>query len=65
MVTSVNQNEGGVPKPPVDGSHIGRLGLRGDGHHNDVHGGERAAVCLYPQEAIERVRRGRRRRRHG
>ena len=57
LVVAVNLNAGGVPKPPVDRARIGRLGLEGDGHHNpDVHGGEHAAVCLYAQEAIERVR---------
>jgi MOSC domain-containing protein YiiM/SAM-dependent methyltransferase len=57
VVVSVNLNDGGVPKPPVDGAHIGRLGLVGDGHHDTVnHGGEVGAVCLYSQEAIERVR---------
>jgi MOSC domain-containing protein YiiM/SAM-dependent methyltransferase len=57
VVASVNLNRGGVPKPPVDGTWIRTLGLDGDGHHNpDVHGGPTAAVCLYPQEAIERVR---------
>jgi MOSC domain-containing protein YiiM/SAM-dependent methyltransferase len=56
-IVSVNMNDGGVPKPPVAAARVGRLGLEGDGHHNpDVHGGERAAVCLYAQEAIERVR---------
>jgi MOSC domain-containing protein YiiM/SAM-dependent methyltransferase len=57
LVVSVNENAGGVPKPPVERSLIRRLGLQGDAHHNpDVHGGEVAAVCLYSQEAIERVR---------
>ena len=57
VVASVNLNRGGVPKPPVDGTVVRTLGLDGDGHANpDVHGGPTAAVCLYPQEAIERVR---------
>ena len=57
IVASVNLNRGGVPKPPVDGTMVRALGLVGDGHHNlDVHGGPTAAVCLYPQEAVERVR---------
>ena len=57
VVASVNLNRGGVPKPPVDGTWVRTLGLAGDAHHNpDVHGGPTAAVCLYPQEAIERVR---------
>ncbi len=55
-VVSVNLNEGGVPKPPVAGARVLRLGLDGDRHSQDVHGGERAAICLYAQEAIERVR---------
>ena len=57
IVASVNLNRGGVPKPPVDGTFVRELGLEGDGHDNpDIHGGPTAAVCLYPQEAIERVR---------
>jgi len=57
LVVSVNLNRGGVPKPPVDGTRILRLGLEGDGHHDTAHhGGVIGAVCLYPQEAIERVR---------
>lgn len=57
IVASVNLNRGGVPKPPVDGTWVRTLGLDGDGHTSpDVHGGPRAAVCLYAQEAVERVR---------
>ena len=58
VVTSVNLNRGGVPKPPVNGSRILRLGLDGDGHTEPepMHGGVDGAVCLYAQEAIERVR---------
>jgi MOSC domain-containing protein YiiM len=58
LVASVNLNGGGVPKPPVDGTRILRPGLEGDGHTKPepIHGGPDAAVCLYAQEAIERVR---------
>lgn len=58
VVASVNVNAGGVPKPPVDDARILRRGLDGDGHTNPepIHGGPDAAVCLYAQEAIERVR---------
>ena len=53
----MNLNRGGVPKPPVDGTIVRALGLDGDGHNEpDIHGGPTAAVCLYPQEAVERVR---------
>jgi MOSC domain-containing protein YiiM len=58
VVASVNRNSGGVPKPPVDGAPILARGLEGDGHHEPepVHGGPDAAVSLYAQEAVERVR---------
>lgn len=58
VVASVNLGSGGVPKPPVDGARILAGGLEGDGHHEPepVHGGPDAAVSLYAQEAIERVR---------
>ena len=56
-VVQVNVSAGGVPKRPVDGAWVGRLGLDGDGHHEPepVHGGELQAVCLYAAEAIARV----------
>lgn len=58
IVASVNVNAGGVPKPPIDGTRILTLNLEGDGHDEPepVHGGPTAAVSLYAQEAIERVR---------
>jgi MOSC domain-containing protein YiiM/SAM-dependent methyltransferase len=58
VVASVNRNDGGVPKLPVDGASIARLGLEGDGHHapEPIHGGIDQAICLYAQEAVERVR---------
>jgi MOSC domain-containing protein YiiM/SAM-dependent methyltransferase len=58
LVVSVNRNDGGVPKLPVDRARILRLGLEGDRHHEPepVHGGVDGAICLYAQEAIERVR---------
>ena len=58
VVASVNANQGGVPKPPVDGARVRRLGLHNDAHHEPepIHGGLDGAVCLYAQEAIERVR---------
>jgi MOSC domain-containing protein YiiM/SAM-dependent methyltransferase len=58
IVVSVNRNDGGVPKLPVAGARIHRLGLEGDRHREPepVHGGVDGAICLYAQEAIERVR---------
>ena len=58
IVASVNANSGGVPKPPVESARVGRLGLDIDAHTEPepVHGGPDQAVCLYSQEAVERVR---------
>ncbi len=58
VVASVNANGGGVPKPPVAGAQVGRPGLDIDAHDEPepIHGGVDGAVCLYAQEAIERVR---------
>lgn len=56
-VVWVNVSPGGVPKLPVDGTWVGRLGLEGD-HHTEpepMHGGPEQAVCLYTLESIERV----------
>ncbi|MHB8400247.1 MAG: GNAT family N-acetyltransferase [Candidatus Limnocylindrales bacterium] len=55
-VAQVNVSAGGVPKHPVAGARVGPLGLDGDRHRDDlVHGGPHRAVCLFGQEAIERV----------
>ncbi len=58
IVASVNANAGGVPKAPVDSARVGPVGLDNDAHTEPVpvHGGPDQAVCLYAQEAIERVR---------
>ena len=55
-VLSVNLNDGGVPKLPVERAWVGELGLDGDRHREDtVHGGPLRAVCLFAIEAIERL----------
>ena len=56
-VVSVNVNEGGVPKLPVDEQWVGPLGLADDRHQEPIplHGGEDQAVCIYSVEAIARL----------
>ncbi len=56
-VHQVNVSAGGVPKLPVPGTWVGRLGLDGDGHTEPepIHGGELAAVSIYSIEALARV----------
>src|SRR3954454_10658852 len=58
LVVAVNTSAGGVPKRPVERVWVDRLGLRGDRHSKPepIHGGPDQAVCLYAQEAIERLR---------
>jgi MOSC domain-containing protein YiiM len=56
-VNRVNVSKGGVPKLPVPGTEVRRLGLDGDGHATPepTHGGEMQAVSLYSVEALARV----------
>ena len=52
----VNVSEGGVPKLPVPGARIGRLGVEGDRQASaTVHGGPHRAVSILGIEAIQRV----------
>jgi len=56
-VVSVNVNEGGVPKLPVDEQWVGSFGLADDHHLEPIpmHGGVDQAVCIYSVEAIDRL----------
>jgi len=56
-VHQVNVSPGGVPKLPVPGAQVRRLGLDGDGHTEPepIHGGELQAVSIYCIEALARV----------
>jgi len=56
-IASVNVSPGGVPKLPIEGAWVGRMGLAGDGHNEPEpsHGGPDQAVCLYSIESIDRV----------
>jgi MOSC domain-containing protein YiiM len=56
LLVSVNVSPGGVPKLPIAGTRIRKLGLDGDAHADlKHHGGPLQAVCLYSVESIERV----------
>ena len=56
-VAFVNVSPGGVPKLPIDGTWVGRLGLEGDGHTEPepMHGGPEQAVSIYSLESLARV----------
>ena len=43
---------GGIPKRVVDEAVIGELGLDGDGHRFELHGGKYRAVCLLAEEEV-------------
>ena len=56
-IVSININEnGGVPKHPVDSAYIGTYRVKGD-KQNDLkhHGGENRAVCLYSSDLIAQL----------
>jgi len=56
-IVSININEnGGVPKHPVDSAYMGTYGVKGD-KQNDLkhHGGENRAVCLYSSDLIAQL----------
>ena len=52
-LAQINVSPGGVPKKPVPGVQIDRLGLAGDSHTYEDHGGPERAVCLYALELIQ------------
>ena len=57
-VVSINVSfPGGVPKRPIDRTHITTNGLVGDGQRTKapIHGGPDKAVCLYGIEQMRRV----------
>ena len=58
LLLSVNTSPGGVPKVPIGSGHMGKRGVNGDGHDKPepIHGTPEQAACVYPFEAIERVR---------
>jgi MOSC domain-containing protein YiiM len=56
-VASVNVSHGGVPKRPIPGGWVDRLGLEADAHEEPepVHGGVDQAISIYSVESIARV----------
>ena len=58
VLLSVNTSPGGVPKRPIGSGHMGTRSVNGDGHDQPepIHGTPSQAACLYPFEAIERIR---------
>lgn len=51
-IVQLSVSAGGVPKRAVEEARVTRLGLEGDGHHDEAHHGPLGAVCLFSMEAI-------------
>ena len=47
---------GGLPKGLVEAATVGVLGLEGDGHRFELHGGRHRAVCLLAEEEVEALK---------
>jgi MOSC domain-containing protein YiiM len=56
-VASINVSHGGVPKRPIPGGWVDRLGLEADAHEEPepIHGGVDQAISIYGVESIARV----------
>jgi MOSC domain-containing protein YiiM len=56
-VASVNVSHGGVPKRPIPGGWVDRLGLEADAHAEPepIHGGVTQAISIFSVESIDRV----------
>ena len=55
-IVQLSVSSGGVPKMSVPAARVTVDGLEGDAHCYRHHGGLERAVCLYPIEAIARLR---------
>lgn len=55
-IHQINVSGGGVPKLPIETAFVDHLGLAGDVHTSEDHGGPDRAVCLYSLELIEQLR---------
>lgn len=58
IVVSVNTSPGGVPKRPIGSGTVNLRGVDGDRHSKPepIHGTPEQAICLFPFEAIDRIR---------
>jgi MOSC domain-containing protein YiiM len=52
-IVQLSVSAGGVPKLAVPAARVTGLGLQGDAHRYEHHGGPERAVCLYSLEAID------------
>jgi MOSC domain-containing protein YiiM len=56
QVIQINISKGGVPKLPVDLGQVTLLGIDGDAHRYEYHGGPEKALLLIAAEVIDELR---------
>ncbi|MBL8013229.1 MAG: MOSC domain-containing protein [Candidatus Omnitrophica bacterium] len=56
-IVSINTSPGGIPKVPVNFTHVSVHGLAGDGHNHEKHRTTLQAVCLQDIEKLEELNR--------
>jgi MOSC domain-containing protein YiiM len=52
-IAQLSVSPGGVPKRGVPAARVTSLGLEGDAHRHEHHGGPERAVCLFSLETID------------
>jgi MOSC domain-containing protein YiiM len=52
-IVQLSVSAGGVPKLAIPATRVSSLGLQGDAHRYEHHGGLERAVCLFSLEAID------------
>lgn len=55
-IVAVCLGEGGIPKHPVKSAEVQPLGLVGDRHRFELHGGLDRAICLLSEEVYGQLR---------
>jgi MOSC domain-containing protein YiiM len=58
-VLAVCLGPGGLPNHPVESAQVNELGLVGDAHKQEFHGGSLRAVCVFATEDYARLERDR------
>jgi MOSC domain-containing protein YiiM len=56
MVIQVSVSNGGVPKLPLNIAQVNTLGIEGDSHRYEYHGGAEKAVLLIASELVDELR---------
>ena len=55
-IVAVCLGEGGIPKHPVPSARVETMGLVGDRHRYELHGGLNRAICLLSEEVYASLR---------